>query len=89
MVCAFIGVIIVVGAHCRSDQLDLRDYPNSSTNCCTRLFPRPKKKKQQKKTFPDQLDLYSSNTRSLPDVFSSAWLLGLYSNFLDMSKIFG
>ena len=42
-----------------------------------------------KNGFPDQLDLGSPNTRSFPDGFSSAWLLDLYSNFLDMSKIFG
>ena len=43
----------------------------------------------RKKWFPNQLDLYSINTRSLPNGFSSAWLLDLYSNVFDMSKIFG
>ena len=38
----------------------------------------------------DQLDRYSTNTRSFSDGFSSAWLLDLYSNFFfNMSKIFG
>ena len=41
----------------------------------------------RKETFPDQLDHYSTNTQSLPDGFSSTWH-NLYSNFLDMSKIF-
>ena len=41
------------------------------------------------KNVPHQLDLYSTNTQSLLDGFSSTWLLDLYSNFLNMSKIFG
>ena len=43
----------------------------------------------RKKMFSDQLDLYSTNTRSLPDGFLSAWLLDLYSNFWTCPKFSG
>ena len=38
------------------------------------------------RSFPDQLNLYSTNIRSLPDRFSSAWLLDRWLDFFDSQK---